>query len=106
MHNKEKESVQAEVKIERSETDERKKGPYYVKNTKFSRIALSQVYEILMGYEDGIENIPTNIIKFLEDNKDPDYIFDYGDDLESFVLEKDAGNLLTYLYTKYLEPKE
>lgn len=59
-----------------------------------------------MGYEDGIENIPPNIIKFLEDNKDPDYIFDYGDDLENFVLEKDAENILTYLYTKYPESEE
>lgn len=104
--NKEKESVQVEAKIESSETDKRKKGPYYVENTKFSRIALSQVYEILMEYEDGIENIPPNIIKFLEDNKDPDYIFDYGDDLENFVLEKDAENILTYLYSKYLESEE
>jgi len=79
---------------------------YYIENTKFSRIALAQVYEILVEYEDGIENVPENIIRFLEDNKDKEYVFDYGDDLESFKLEKDAENLLMFIYTKYLAPEE
>ena len=79
---------------------------YYIENTKFSRIALAQVYEILIEYEDGIENVPENIIRFLEDNKDKEYVFDYGDDLESFKLEKDAENLLMFIYTKYLAPEE
>ena len=79
---------------------------YYIPNTKFSRIALAQVYEILIEYEDGIENIPERVIRFLEDNMDREYIFDYGDDLENFKLEKDAENLLIYIYTKYLAPEE
>lgn len=79
---------------------------YYIENTKFSRIALAQVYEILIEYEDGIENIPANIIRFLNDNRDKEYVFDYGDDLENFKLEKDAENLLIYIYTKYLAPEE
>ena len=70
---------------------------YYIENTKFSRIALAQVYEILIEYEDGIENIPANIIRFLNDNRDKEYVFDYGDDLENFKLEKDAENLLIYI---------
>ena len=79
---------------------------YYIENTKFSRIALAQVYEILIEYEDGIENVPENIIRFLEDNRDKEYVFDYGDDLENFKLEKDAENLLMFIYTKYLAPEE
>ena len=79
---------------------------YYIENTKFSRIALAQVYEILIEYEDGIENIPANIIRFLNDNRDKEYFFDYGDDLENFKLEKDAENLLIYIYTKYLASEE
>ncbi len=43
---------------------------YYIANTKFSRTALAQVYEILIEYEDGIENVPENIIRFLDDNRD------------------------------------
>ena len=79
---------------------------YYIENTKFSRIALAQVYEILIEYEDGIENVPENVIKFLDDNRDKEYILDYGDDLEIFKLEKDAENLLIYIYTKYLASEE
>ena len=79
---------------------------YYIANTKFSRIALAQVYEILINYEDGIENVPENVIKFLDDNRDKEYVFDYGDDLENFKLGKDAENLLIYIYTKYLAPEE
>lgn len=79
---------------------------YYIENTKFSRVALAQVYEILIEYEDGIENVPENVIKFLDDNRDKEYVFDYSDDLENFKLEKDAENLLIYIYTKYLAPEE
>ena len=79
---------------------------YYIENTKFSRIALAQVYEILIEYEDGIENVPENVIRFLDDNRDKEYVFDYGDDLENFKLEKDAENLLIYIYTKYLASEE
>ena len=32
--------------------------------------------------------------------------FDYGDDLENFQLEKDAENLLIYIYTKYIATEE
>lgn len=79
---------------------------YYIANTKLSRIALAQVYEILMGYEDGIENVPERVIRFLDDNRDKEYVFDYGDDLENFKLEKDAENLLIYIYTKHLASEE
>ena len=79
---------------------------YYIENTKFSRTALAQVYEILIEYEDGIENVPERVIRFLDDNRDKEYVFDYGDDLENFKLEKDAENLLIYIYTKYLAPEE
>lgn len=79
---------------------------YYIENTKFSRTALAQVYEILIEYEDGIENVPERIIRFLDDNRDKEYLFDYGDDLENFKLEKDAENLLIYIYTKYLASEE
>lgn len=79
---------------------------YYIANTKFSRTALAQVYEILSEYEDGIENVPENVIKFLDDNRDKEYVFDYSDDLENFKLEKDAENILIYIYTKYLAPEE
>ena len=79
---------------------------YYISNTKFSRTALAQVYEILIQYEDGIENVPEKVIRFLDDNRDKEYIFDYGDDLENFKLEKDAENLLIYIYTKYLASEE
>ena len=79
---------------------------YYIENTKFSRIALTQVYEILIEYEDGIENVPERVIRFLDDNRDKEYVFDYGDDLENFKLEKDAENLLIYFYTKYLASEE
>ena len=79
---------------------------YCIENTKFSRTALAQVYEILIEYEDGIENVPERVIRFLDDNRDKEYVFDYGDDLENFKLEKDAENLLIYIYTKYLAPEE
>lgn len=79
---------------------------YYIENTKFSRTALAQVYGILIEYEDGIENVPERIIRFLDDNRDKEYVFDYGNDLENFKLEKDAENLLIYIYTKYLASKE
>ena len=79
---------------------------YYIENTKFSRIALAQVYEILMEYEDGIESIPKNVMKFLEDNRDKEYIFKDFDDLENAVLEQDAEKLLIYIYTKYLATPE
>ena len=86
--------------------EERKIKSYYIENTKFSRIALAQVYELLMGYEDGIENVPEDTIRFLADNRDPDYKFNPDVDLDDIQLEKDAQNLLTYIYTKYLAPEE
>ena len=67
---------------------------YYISNTKFSRTALAQVYEILIRYEDEIENVPEKVIRFLDDNRDKEYVFDYGEDLENFKLEKDAENLV------------
>lgn len=79
---------------------------YYIDNTKFSRIALAQVYDILMEYEDGIESIPENVMKFLEDNRDKEYIFTDFDDLENVKLEEDAEKLLIYIYTKYLATPE
>ena len=79
---------------------------YYISNTKFSRTALAQVYEILIQYEDGIENVPEKVIRFLNDNRYKEYVFDYGDDLENFKLEKDAENLLIYIYAKYLASEE
>ena len=86
--------------------DKKKIKSYYIVDTKFSRIALSQVYEILLEYEDGIENVPEKVIRFLEDNRDKEYIFNYSEDLENFKLEKDAENLLIYIYTKYLASEE
>ena len=77
------------------------KQSYYIANTKFSRIALSQVYEILIEYEDGIDNVPENLIRFLDDNRDKDYEFDY-----DIPLEKGAENLLVYIYMKYLATEE
>ena len=79
---------------------------YYLKDTKFNRIALAQVYEIICGYEEEKEKIPQNIIKFLYDNMDKQYIFDYGDDLENFQLERDAENLIIYIYAKYIATEE
>ena len=79
---------------------------FYIENTKFSRVALAQVYEILMEYEDGIESIPENVMKFLEDNRDKEYIFTDFDDLENVKLEEDAEKLLIYIYTKYLATPE
>ena len=49
---------------------------YYIENTKFSRTALAQVYEILAEYEDGIENVPENLMRFLDDNRDKEYRYD------------------------------
>ena len=45
-------------------------------------------------------------MRFLEDNMDKEYIFDYGEDLENYKLEKDAENLLIYIYATYLAPEE
>ena len=70
---------------------------YYIANTKFSRTALAQVYEILIEYEDGIENVPERIIRFLDDNRDKEYVFDYGDDLENLKLEKEGLEIRRYL---------
>ena len=53
---------------------------YYVKDTKFNRQALSQVYGILCDYdEEDLDRIPLNIRNVIEDNRDMEYDFTIDD---------------------------
>lgn len=78
---------------------------YYSENIKFNRKALTEVYEILMEYEDGIYNIPENIMKVIEDNRDKEYVFDINE-IENIELMEDTKRILTYLYTEFLSTGE
>lgn len=79
---------------------------YYSEKIKFNRIALTQVYEILQKYEDGIENIPKNILYIIEDNRDKDYVFAKIEEIEEAELMEEAKEILTYLYTNFLSTPE
>ena len=81
---------------------------YYVKNTKFNRKALSQVYGILSDFDDeDIEKIPLEIRCVISDNKDEDYSFSIDDvnDDNSNLLDE-TKEILTYLYTEFLATEE
>ena len=78
---------------------------YYNKNIKFDRKALTEVYEILKEYEEGIDEIPEKYLWVIEDNMDKDYVFiiDY---FETIELRKDTKKIITYLYTNFLSTSE
>lgn len=78
---------------------------YYNKNIKFDRKALTEVYEILKKYEEGIEEIPEKYLWVIEDNMDKDYVFII-DDFETIELRKDTKKIITYLYTNFLSTPE
>lgn len=78
---------------------------YYNKNIKFDRKALTEVYEILKEYEEGIEEIPEKYLWVIEDNMDKDYVFII-DDFETIELRKDTKKIITYLYTNFLSTPE
>lgn len=78
---------------------------YYNKNIKFDRKALTEVYEILKEYEEGIEEIPEKYLWVIEDNMDKDYVFII-DDFETIELRQDTKKIITYLYTNFLSTPE
>ena len=78
---------------------------YYNKNIKFDRKALTEVYEILKEYEEGIDEIPEKYLWVIEDNMDKDYVFII-DDFETIELRKDTKKIITYLYTNFLSTPE
>ena len=78
---------------------------YYNKNIKFDRKALTEVYEILKEYEEGIDEIPEKYLWVIEDNMDKDYVFII-DDFETIELRKDTKKIITYLYTNFLATSE
>ena len=78
---------------------------YYNKNIKFDRKALTEVYEILKEYEEGIDEIPEKYLWVIEDNMDKDYVFII-DDFETIKLRKDTKKIITYLYTNFLSTPE
>ena len=78
---------------------------YYNKNIKFDRKALTEVYEILKEYEEGIDEIPEKYLWVIEDNRDKDYVFII-DDFETIELRKDTKKIITYLYTNFLSTSE
>ena len=81
--------------------EENKIKSYYSENIKFDRKALTQVYEILIEYEDSIENIPKNMMKVIENNRDKEYVFDINE-IENIELMEDTKRILTYIYTEFL----
>ena len=78
---------------------------YYNKNIKFDRKALTEVYEILKEYEEGIDETPEKYLWVIEDNMDKDYVFII-DDFETIELRKDTKKIITYLYTNFLSTSE
>ena len=78
---------------------------YYNPNTRFNRKALTEVWEILNNYEEGIDKIPPKYLWVIEDNMDKDYIF-FTDDFDVSVLREDTKKILTYLYTNFLSTPE
>ena len=78
---------------------------YYNKNIKFDRKALTEVYEILKEYEEGIDERPEKYLWVIEDNMDKDYVFII-DDFETIELRKDTKKIITYLYTNFLSTSE
>ena len=78
---------------------------YYNKNIKFDRKALTEVYEILKEYEEGIDEMPEKYLWVIEDNMDKDYVFII-DDFETIELRKDTKKIITYLYTNFLSTSE
>ena len=78
---------------------------YYNKNIKFDRKALTEVYEILKEYEEGIDEMPEKYLWVIEDNMDKDYVFII-DDFETIELRKDTKKIITYLYTNFLSTPE
>lgn len=85
--------------------EENKIKSYYSENIKFDRKALTEVYEMLMEYEEGIENIPENILKVIEDNRDKEYVFDINE-IENIELMEETKRILTYIYTEFLSTGE
>lgn len=78
---------------------------YYNPNTRFDRKALTEVWEILNEYEEGIDKIPEKYLWVIEDNMDKDYVFVI-DDFDTIVLRKDTKKIITYLYTNFLSTPE
>ena len=78
---------------------------YYNKNIKFDRKALTELYELLKEYEEGIDEIPEKYLWVIEENMDKDYVFII-DDFETIELRKDTKKIITYLYTNFLSTSE
>lgn len=78
---------------------------YYNTTIKFDRKALTEVWEILNEYEEGLKEIPEKYLWVIEDNMDKDYVFDI-DDFDTVVLRKDTKKIITYLYTNFLSTPE
>ncbi len=78
---------------------------YYNPSTRFDRKALTEVWEILNHYEEGIDEIPEKYLWVIEDNMDKDYVFVI-DDFDTAVLRKDTKKIITYLYTNFLSTPE
>ena len=81
---------------------------YYVKDIKFNRQALSQVYGIMCDYDDeDLEKIPLNVRSLIEANRDFEYNFTINDvDENNKNLLEQTKQILTYLYTNFLSTSE
>lgn len=74
----------------------------YIKNIKYDRKALTEVYEITNLYTNTRKRmIPKIIIDIIKDNRDSSYKFDVTK-LEETELMVDTKKILTYLYTNFL----
>lgn len=78
---------------------------YYNPAIKFDRKALTEVWEILNEYEEGIDEIPEKYLWVIEDNMDKDYVFII-DEFDKSILRKDTKKIITYLYTNFLSTPE
>lgn len=78
---------------------------YYNPTIKFDRKVLTEVWEILNEYEEGLKEIPKKYLWVIEDNMDKDYVFII-DDFDTAVLRKDTKKIITYFYTNFLSTPE
>lgn len=78
---------------------------YYLKDCKFNRKALTEVYELLRLDEEIVKKIPFNIWRIIEDNRNIEYKIDI-ENSDSNTMMTETKDIIIWLYMDYLASEE
>lgn len=78
---------------------------YYLKDCKFNRKALTEVYELLRLDEEIVKKIPFNIWRIIEDNRNIEYKIDI-ENSDSNTMMTETKDIIIWLYMDYFASEE